>query len=321
MSVLERVHDPEVGQSQHRPTFYESYKPQLGLLFEIFGLPQDALETLPSTVTATQPWALKEHTDWDERTLAPEQSSAARKLYHDFGLVDEIPLPAGDYDNIFVLGGMQQGNNRRLAFTRQSLQRGDVRTKHLTLLSGQRPVNPSIEKGLIAENMTRLAHNGTQDPWVEKILADPAGLKWETNLLRLAAADHLGPMTLKQLHLRLGNEDPVSRFELDWNGIPTTLVHSLAVYRPGGEPRPTTVSSLKYVLTTTPPEKGARSAFIAGNPHVERMSRDARVLLKNMQREDIELIGAGPAAIPNQDHQIYLGEVARNLYIDLQATA
>jgi hypothetical protein len=50
------------------------------------------------------------------------------------------------------------------------------------------------------------------------------------------------------------------------------------------------------------------------------MGRSAQRTIDGMGRQDIDLVVSGPAA-PNAKDSIYLGEIARSLYEDLQIVA
>lgn len=305
-----------------QPLFYDRHKEELATLFGVLGMPPDPLETLEETVAVTQIWTKGDHTQPAyDLLLTGEQSSVLTGLFQDFGLLEERPLPPGHYYQLLGLGGKQAGNNRRLDFVRRTLAAGGVTTESITMLGGQRPMDPKDEKAPVEINLENLREKRITDPWTQNILSGFEGLRWETDLIRLAAADQLGPMALKQLHLRLDSADPIGRYEMEWQGIPVTLMHSLAVHRPGGRPRHTTESCMTDWVELKNPPEGAKVGLIAANPHIERTARSARAILKNLGREDIELIGAGSAAGANQDPEIFLGEIGRHLYEDLKASA
>jgi hypothetical protein len=140
-------------------------------------------------------------------------------------------------------------------------------------------------------------------------------MQWETDLVRLAGIARLGNLSLKQLHLRLGNQDPLKRYEFDWHGTPVSLLHTLAVER-NGEPRHNTEACMRDWLRTYHPPIGARVGFVAANPHLDRVTRSAQAVLNDEGRSDIQLVAGGPGISPKAGHSIVLGEVARLLYED-----
>lgn len=302
-------------------SFYDRNHAGLYELFDALQMERSALGSLADTVALTQQWQIGDHTHPAYQFAVDENVSARlRDLYGNFGMETEVPLVPGHYDYLVGLGGKQPGNDRRLAFMHKTLIRPDIQAGGIALLSGQRPKEPN-EKSVIEANLANLAGRPAVDAWAQRMIDDPEGLVWETDLQRLAAADKLGPLTLKQLHLRLENADPIGRYELEWAGTPVTIMHGLAVNRPNGDPRPTTESTMRDWLAVAELRADARVAVIAGNPHIERTSKTARATLAALGRSDIEVVAAGSAAGPDQDHQIYLGEIARNLYEDLRASA
>lgn len=303
-----------------QPAFYESHREGLAELFAAMNVPSEAADSLPAAVEATQPWIRGDYSRPDFLFAIPaDMDTRLFDLYKNFGLREPRPLPEDHYDDLWVMGAVQNGINRRLHFAEMSLRNPRVRTEHMTLVSGQRPPFPESEKEDIQANIESLRRKNTSDLWVQRVIEDSSRLTWETDLVRLAAADQLGRMALHRIDLRLGNADPIQAYGMSWQGIPVRITHSLAVRRAKGEPRPNTESTLQELLRNYPPVENARIGFIAANPHLERMRKSAQFVLRAEGRNDIRLIAAGPGATDKIGHPHYLAETAQNLYEDLRA--
>lgn len=319
-------------QTAQYPTFYERNRESLAEVFGVLGKPLDALDNLEDTVLVTQEWTGGDHTRPNyEIDLTEEESKKLRGLYGALGLLDERQLPPGHYEQIILLGAKQVGNNRRLDMIGRMLTSGQVTTDRMVWFGGERHKEPD-EADMTARNFAELGQRSGTDVWTGRILKQPERVRWETDLIRLAGAAQLGPLALKQLHLRvldaaaepkkfvrIPDADPISHYELEWNGTPVTLLHSQAVNRPNGEARHTSESCADDWLEIVPPAQGARVGFVTGNPHIERATRSVHAKLHKAGRDDVNFIGSGSAANPYQKHQIFLGEIARNLYEDLMA--
>jgi hypothetical protein len=203
-----------------------------------------------------------------------------------------------------------------MEFLAEALKNG-VNTVQLTLLGGQRDIFWSHESGEIDKHIDIIDKStGEISPWVRVLKEGDRKLETETDLLRLATEIHLGTTTLRRIALRFNNADLIARYDFDYGDIPLSISHTLAVARANGEPRHTTEACIDDWLSYRQPKHGARVAFIAANPHIRRTVHSAGVILSARGRSDVELFAAGPAAGQNNDHPIYLGEIARNLYED-----
>ncbi len=292
---------------------------ELADLFEIVDIPREAAGNLDQAVNFTQPWVKGDHTQPQHKHFIGEDDRPRlMRLYERFGMVDEVPVPNGHYDQLLVLGGIQRGNNSRLEFLNRTMKSGRVTAGQIIFLGGQREPYEN-ETDEIDENLQQTAEHS--DAWLKRVQEGGSTLKWESDLIRLAALAQLGNLTLKKLHLRLGNPyegnrppDPIKRYEFVWNGTPVSLLHTLAVERPNGEPRHTTEACIADWLATYQPPASARVAFVTANPHIERTALSAQVVLRKHKRQDLEFIPSGTAANPNLKETFYLGEVARLLY-------
>lgn len=311
--ALQQKQTPE--QNTPSPLFFELYQPQLREVLSIVGVPETAMNSLGEAVDATQPWVKGDHSR-PLHTFHVEEANkpALRELYDQLGLVRERPLPAGHYDQIVVLGAVQSGNNRRLRFVADAL-RTDAQTDGIVLLGGQRRMFAERETEEVDANIEAVIDSGKHDKLVAKFEKFGADNIWETDLIRLAAAEQLGDLTLRRLHVRLANADPLGRYEFALGDLPVTLLHTLAVER-NGEPRHNTEACIEDWVKTLQPKQGSRVGFICANPHMERTTRAAQHVLNRLGRSDIQLIPAGPAAPEGIGDSMYLGEIARLLYED-----
>lgn len=299
--------------------FFDAHKPELHELFTVLGMEADWSENLDKVVEVTQPWVKGDHFKPEHKlALTPEQSQQARELYRQMGMVDAWPLPSGEYDQIVVLGGTQRANNVRIKFLEAALQSGDVSLAEqgsVVLWGGQRAMFDGLETPYVANSFKDIQAAGITNPWLENY----SGPLSETELLRLSALQHLGNFSVQKAHLRFGNaEVPISRYELAGeHGTHIVLLNTPAVVRPNGEPRHTTEACTEQWLEEVQPPIGAKIGFISGNPYLERTARVVQDVLTAHDRADIDLVPAGPAAYsdPDKDY-LFLGEIARNIYLD-----
>lgn len=308
------------GESESPASFYERNREGLAELFTEMELPAAAAYDLNAAVELTQPWVKGDYSRPDFLFAIPEEKKATLfRLYDSFGLRQAHELPDGHYDELVVMGAVMNGLNNRLNFTADSASRPGVNTDLITMLSGQRPPFPESEKEDIEATAIDLIQEGPQTPWISSAIDDRSNLRWETDLMRLSATSQMGHMAVKGIDLRLGNADPIQAYTMQWQAVPTRLINALAVPRIKGDPRPNTESTIREWLREYPPVENARVAFIAANPHLERMAKSARFVLNQEGREDITLVPAGPAATPNISHPHYLAETAQNLFEDRRA--
>lgn len=299
-------------------SFFDANRGELRVIFDILEISEQWSNELEDIVNVTQPWVKGDHSrPLHQFHLNDNQKKQLTALYPALGLVQERTLPEGHYDQMVVLGSVHSGNVRRLDFLEQSLSRSDVQTDRIVLLGGQRSIYEERERDDIDETLQELSVNGHHDPWLDRVATDGTALQWESDLVRLAGIARLGKLSLKQLHLRLGNADPLKSYEFDWQGVVVSLLHTLAVER-NGEPRHNTEACVRDWLRTYHPPVGAKVGFVAANPHIDRVTRSAQAVLNNEGRQDIQLIPGGPGISEKAGHSIVLGEVARLLYEDLR---
>jgi hypothetical protein len=303
--------------------FYNANRESLDELAEKLALPERATENLDTWVAVSQPWTRGDHARPAERIAVDDRTGARlHELYEAMGLKHDLWLPEGVYDQIAILGSTQLGNNRRVQHAQQMLDRSKATTNHLVMLGGERAPFEESELPLIDTNIKQLAEQDPNDPWIQQLLSGEAAVNWETDMLRLSTSIHLGRLTTVATFGaggEGGSYPAVTHFTCNQRDLLVSLTHSKAVPRPGGAPRHTTASSIPDWLRLLPPKTGAKVGFVTANPHIERTTRVAQNVIAAAGRDDIELIASGSAAAQTYRHEIFLGEVARNLYEDQQA--
>lgn len=306
-------------ETLHGQLFYDQHQETIGEVFEVLQLPSKLIEDFEQTVAVTQDWVKGDHArpvaTFDD--LSDKASARLQPLYTKLDLVEERPLEPGSYDYCVVPGAVQRGNNRRLKHVKAGLRARAV-IKELVLLGGERRVYPETEIEAIQDDMSELRHRKPADQWVADVRDGYEWITWESDLVRLAATRQLGPLAPVATSLeRISEVDLRPRTQWFTQGtLLITLLHSPAVEREQGEPRHTTESCLTDWITNHEPTQGATMAFIATNPHIDRMNKVARRVLRDTGREDITVVTAGPGAIGAFKNSLYLGEIARNLYED-----
>lgn len=306
--LASQIQKPEVKPN----TFFDKHEEDYQELFAVLDI--DMPESLDAAVELTQPWVRGDHSRpiHKFKIFSDDEVKKLLSLYERFDMVAERQLPAGHYDDIVVLGATQVGNNRRIKFLRQSLESGDVSTDRIMLLGGQRRPFEEFEKDVLDENLASIDQQDTADGWTNILKTRDINDLWETDLMRVAAITQLGSLSLRQLHLRIANQETVEAYHFNWHDIPVILQHTLAVER-NGAPRHTTEACIQDWLESYTPPRGARVAFIGAQPHLDRMGLSAQHVLHQMQRDDIRL-EIGGSSVANITPAFYLGEIARRLY-------
>lgn len=320
---------PHYNQEPGNGRFFDMYQDELDSLFRMLDMPADASDNLANAVQATQPWAKGDHFKPDNPIiLEGERQFQAREIYRTMGLVAAQPLEPGLYDQVIALGGTQRGNNMRLTFLAQTLSQGDVQIKeggNVVLWGGQRAPFEALEEEPIRENLLALAdtnHPARMNAWLGALDAERTELRNETDLMRLSALQHLGNLSLRKMHIRLGVVDSlISHYEFHGANYGVTLLNTAAVQRANGEPRHTTEACAEQWLNNSPPPKNAKIGFISSNPYIRRTALVVQRVATAGGRTDIEIVSAGPAAYHDAKDYLFLGEIARNLYEDSKSQA
>lgn len=302
-------------------SFYKRNRIHLPEFASLFDLDPSVTESLDSLVKATQPWVRGDHTRPENRARVTEaEGERLHRLYKLLGLKDERPLDPGHYDYLLVLGGIYRGTNRRLAFLKKTLEKGNITTDQIVFLGGEREVYPEVENTLIADHIEQLKGSSQRDPFVRHVIGEYSkkgtGIRHESDLFRLAAAVQLGSLALTSetdrqvefIYSRAQSEEGTD--------IPVVLLHTQAESRPNGKPRHTTEACIRDFIRTLQPRRAARIGFIATNPHIERTTRSAQRNIDLLDRSDLRLTPAGPGALDTYSHELFRGEVARLLYED-----
>lgn len=297
--------------------FIERNHEPLKEVFELLDMDPELTTDLSAAVAATQPWVKGDHVrpGHEISIQPPECGQMLHELYGQLGLKGEQPLPAGEYEQILVLGGMMLGMNRRLEFTNRMLK--TAKSDNIILLGGERPVYPESESDLVVEAIAAAQRRDAYDPWIRHLNVDGSDVRWETDMMRLSATNQLGRLRLHAQDHYFG--DPAGTPEVavfGWRSKNIHLLHTRAVERPNGDRRHTTEACIAHWTQVLNPQPNARVGFVTANPHIERTGRVAQAALHAAGRPDITLEIGGSAAAPNGAHAIYLGEIARNLYED-----
>lgn len=312
---------PDAHRNKHSATAKDVYTPD-SLEPSVL---QDAAETLvgitggklPDSLTelveATQPWAQGDHFKPDDPVLLDHvREKKAWEVFDSLHMLGEVTPIAGEYDSILVLGGKQGTNRRRVGFLKRYLDDSTVRLSdkgRITLLGGNRP----LADDEIVDFKYALQQKVPGDTWVEhQKESDIASSFTEALGLRAAALD-MGDLILSQMHLRVGlvppSHDIISQYQFRGK-YPVDLINSNPVERSlGGDPRHTTESTIAAVSL---PEH-ARVLFVSSNPYIARTLMNARSVL-SAKYPDTEIVGCGPAILPNADVQLCFGEFARLVY-------
>lgn len=307
--------------------FHVAKRSELVHLFSVLRL-GEAPKELVGLVEQTQPWVRGDHSRPEyKHNITESQVKELFGIFPNFGLTDRVDFPAERLEQIVVLGAIHHGNNRRAYHLKQNLDHGTT-TGRIVLLGGERLMYPEVERPEVDANIEGIIRRGEADRWLEQLSRLPNERIDETHLIRLAVAAQIGPLVVRQLHIRTGpvNEGhrPILRYELTsdappLDATPITLLHTQAVDRPNGKKRHTTEACIRDWLYTFPdiPHR-AKVGFIGAQPHLRRMVRSAQRMLIDNDRGDIQLVMGGPEVSPETRYHIYLGEIARSLYEDLQ---
>ena len=298
--------------------FFELHQPTIEEGFRVTNTDIAAAESLDAAVEITQPWVQGDHSrPVYEFDLTDDADAVLDEVYETLDMVQERPLLRGHHQHTLVLGAIHRGNNNRLQYVNRALQQGRITTDHLWLLGGERPIYPEVETEEIDQNVRELEARGVKESWFRKVQSGEEKLEWETDLLRLAAAVHLGPMTLANVARRDDVNNSLKAYHFDWSGLPVTLTHSLAVPRKNAAPRHTTESCIMDWVRDYPPAESASVAFIGAQPHLDRMALSALRMFRKVGRDDLQ-VEIGGSAKPAVKHSIPLGEIARRLWEEQQ---
>ncbi len=301
-------------------------------VFELLGAMSKPLpQNMAALVAETQPWVGEHHdTGSNNVQLTDEQRATNRSLYEKMGLMAEMPLPAGEYDHIVVLGGLQSANNLRLDYLWRMMHEGGVSLAEgaqISLWGGVRPIIESVEDKWVAENISAMdeqRRETSRDPWLRR--GRKESVQDEADGLRLAFHRQVGDVALHRMSLKLSETDgqvPDGPLVQDWRFTfednPVVLINGKAVNRGGiGAARHTTESCAEQWLELYGSElpENARIAFVTSQPYGLRTTRATQNIVDKLGRPDLQLVGGGPAAHDGIRDHTFRGEVARNIYED-----
>ncbi len=309
-------HSREYVTPEPSQDYFVDAKQPLNDLLNIVGLEQ--VSDAKTAYEAFSHWAQGDHArPHNPLRLDGTRATQAHELYDKLGMVSERPLPTGDYDEVIVLGGIHQSNKRRVDYLARQLESKNIQLRaggRIVVWAGERAMFPEKEADLVARDIDTLKQKNAA-AWAEN-----AQDYSETIMARLALSTEakLGNVALKRLHLRLNDSNPLSYYEF-LGEYPLMLLHTKADERSLGAPRHSTETCTVDWLKTFQPRQDARVAFISSNPFIDRTARVVRRALSEQGREDITILAGGPAVIPETEDSVFLGEIARNLYEDIQA--
>lgn len=325
---------PEVSKGwDGHSQFYANNISNLEELFGIVDLPWE--DELGYIKDMTQPWAKGDHARPENAiTLSGQQKQHTREIYSRMNLVDKVELPAGTYDGLILLGGLQSANMRCLDFLQDALHKDGVELSDgakIALWGGVREIFAEKETTFLEDSLGRLSVNRPlRDKWLQGMVENP-NIETETDGLRLGAYDKLGRMALHQIHLNMSpaheeqksNEPVVAHWDYDFNGHELVALNTGAVERPLGAARHTTEACAQQWAHlyggSLPPN--ARIGFIVSQPYGLRTTRVVQQVLDEYGLQGVQLVGAGPAAPPTLGDHVFRGEIARNIYEDFKKTA
>jgi hypothetical protein len=276
----------------------------------------------------TQRW-VGEHHAVGGVDLAADQAKLERDrgIYHQLGLVDEQPLPPGEYDHLVVLGGLQTTNDIRTAFLGRMLDSGVILKPDavVTLWGGERALIP-VEGAKVQAGIDALAgrRDNSRDPWLRKV-SEIGDVVHEAGGMRLSAHVELGGLSLHGFGLKLLADETDNNWPLvyDWRfeasgGVPVVLLNGPSVPRNMGTARHTTESCAGQWLQLygSELEREAKVGFISSQPYGLRTTKAAQSAISALGRPDIQLVGGGPAAHDGIKDLTFKGEIGRNIYQD-----
>ncbi len=305
--------------SQHPETFFDTHRDTLDQIFEITGLGTEQTGSLEAVVNATQPWVRGDHGhDSFHFNFDDEQKHSLMQLYDKLDIAEQRDLPAGHYDHILILGAVHLGNDKRVSFLKNMVDANGVTADKIFLMGGERSIFTKREPEDVVRSLERLEAKGELKGWLTELIEKPYIEVNETDMLRIAMLDRLGPLALTGSSSKsTENAQAMQYDEFDWNGTPVLLTHTRAVTRKDGAARHTTEACIADWFRTFEPQDTAQVGFIGSQPHLDRMIRAAERKLRSLG-SNLHFIAGGPGVSPETGHTIYLGEVARQLYEDLQ---
>jgi len=277
-------------------------------------------KSLEEIVAKTQPWARGDHHEPELKLeLEITDKIAILDIATKIGMVGNVAPEGGDYEQVLILGGEQKSNHVRIDYALGLLESGLITcSDSITTLGGTRQIAmrelPALSEDLSSVDIT--------NPWVQQLLKKEKLVSFtEDDALRLAMLARVGTMNLEQAHIRQNSQDLISHMLFRGSSdIPRiATINATAVDRPLGERRHTTESTMLEWLDLLPPTEGSRILFVINNPYVIRNARNLNNIIGN-RRPDLALDYCGAEAVTDENlWRRILGEIARNLYEDLNS--
>lgn len=304
--------------------------PAMAGVFNALGISLNDVRDIDSAVAVTQPWVRGDHghDSYDFGDFSWQQVGELSEAYVGLDMVEQRDLISGDEDIWAVYGAVDLGNMKRLEYVKNMLDQG-MRPKRIVLLGGERGVFPEREPEDLAASIKSIEEQGLADKWLDNAkqrleIAVSQGNRrifTETDMLRIASIQHLGPMVVERARLNIGLEDtartstPINEYEFRAkDGIPVSLMHFRAQPRKDGDWRHTTESCTVGLARYFGLRYGQSMAVIGAKPHLDRMVLTVDRSLREAGYDGIRLTSGGPGTTEQTGHSIYLGEVARWLW-------
>lgn len=302
--------------------FTDRYKTELTEIFRIIGLQECDFSDIDKVVELTQPLARGDHHDPAVQIELEEASIAAiENTAWSLGMVAEVKPQGGAYEQILILGGEQKSNQERINYALSLLtDHKSLSVDSLVTLGGVRGITLR-EVPALAQDLEKVTNSNSS--WLRYLLKKEKLTSFtEDDALRLALLAKIGHMDLASAHLRLNNSELYSHMVFRGSAsLPRIVtINAQAVDRPLGDRRHTTESTLNEWLDLFPPSSHGRVLLVSNNPYIPRNARNLKRIIEQ-NRPDIEIDTCGPQAV--KDGTLWrriLGEIARNIYEDLNVT-
>ena len=315
---------PESGASCNEDFFASPAVYELGAVFG-----SDDWCDPKQVVEQTQPWlhgaALPQ--------LSVEQRQQAHNLLGELRLIEECEAPAGEYDQVVILGGLGPSNITRSRYAVKQLERPEVGLRPDGKIVGWfGPRQPgelelSAIKTMLADTRALPQKPKTQNPREKEphIVAQYRDVNLgpelvdETGQGALVLHKQLGGLMLSQMDLRLADARPnplVSAHTFRTATHDVVLMNGRPVQRGGrGEMRHTTEScAAEWITGRHAPQPGSRVLFVTSNPFIQRTTRNVQRVVSKYGAEGVEVVGCGPHVGAHTGTSDLLKEFARLAY-------
>ena len=310
----------------------EEHDVKLQRIFDLLELGEVPSE--PSDlVSITQQWAKGDH--WTPESRVRSFGTKREKLlelFDSMGLVEPILPPKGKYDHIVVIGALARTNLARLDFVKELIDKSHINLAdegEVFFLGGRRSRNPKELFDL--GRQVRIVKGHSELPGIPREiehLTTPVGryeaFGSEYDLGQLAVLACFGEAVLSSREITDEHgHDLYTKIRLKLGEDAATtmnILNSPEVHRTHGQARHTTTSSIEELLSRFGGDihENSRILVVSNNPHIKRIGIDVAEVMKQRGRSDIETFSCGPGAAPSAPTEMFLGEIARLIYLDAQ---